>query len=495
MAVKPQYETYRYTGEVAKLHSQSMVECRLSGSEIGGILAMRATAVTTDCTCVDGEVRYKGKAVLCIVYEDVDGKVCRAERGVEFFHKAECKDVTPACFAKTVLDVVNITHRREGSGLYITLVVDADTDVYGSKQIEYLIGGEDVVCKTQNVTLCKTVCVSGETEGEDEFETEYASDILLHGENVVVTKAEASGGQLEIEGEIVLGVCALNSSGGVCSYERIVPFAMQIPCEEAFGEVNVSSRVCVKSATLTAGLDEDKGISKMLFSYTLCANCYLSRLEELTVAQDAFCVEYETQLQKACDTGRYLTKTSKHTQRVEGSAVFIGENNAEFILEAGMLPRVETACRHVENGVQVEGVITADVIVKNAENNRKNAVLSLPFSFVVDTDGEEVEADAVVCGFSAKRKAGGETEAEATLKLCLRSYNKQAWEYVKEYTVGEQKPKCDAAVSVFMTRAGENLWQVAKRLSATPEALQSANPELTFPVEAGRRIFVYRQIK
>ena len=495
MAVKPQYETYRYTGEVAKLHSQSMVECRLSGTEIGSILVMRASAITIDCTCVDGEARYKGKAILCIVYEDGEGKVCRAERGVEFFHKAECKDVTPACFAKTALEVASVTHRREGSGLYITMVVNAETDVYGSRQIEYLVGGEDVVCQMQDVTICKTVCVSGETEGEDEFETQYATDVVLHGANAVVTKAQAEGGHIEIEGEMVLGVCALNANGGVCSYERIVPFSMQIPCEEAFGKVNVCARVSVKAATLTAGVDEDKGISKMLFAYTLSADCYLSRLEELHVAQDAFCQEYETGIQRVIDTGRYLTKIEKHTQRVEGGASFSGEVDTAYALEAAAVPRVELSCKRVENGVEVEGVITADVIMKNAENSRKNAVLSLPFAFTVETSGEEVEVDAIVCGFSAKRKQSGETEAEATLKLCLRSYNKQTWEYVQECMVGEQKPKCDAAVSVFMTREGEDLWQVAKRLSATPEALQSANPELTFPVSAGQRIFVYRQIK
>lgn len=495
MSVKPQYETYRYTDGIVQLHSQSMVECRLAGSEIGSILAVQASAVPTECVCVDGEVRYKGKAVLCIMYEDGDGKVCRAERGMEFFHKAEGREVTPACFAKTSFEVVNVTHRREGSGLYVTVVIDALSSVYGSKQIEYVIGGEGLVVKNGTFTVCKTVCISGETEGEDEFDTDYVGDILLHSENAVVTRMQANGGQIDVEGEIALSVCALKADDSVCSYERIVPFSMQIPCEEAFGKVTGVARVQVKSATLSAGVDEDKGVSKVVFAYTLLADCYLSRTEELTAVEDAFCVTHETQQERTESEGRYVIKQEKYTERVAGTATFSSELETEYVLETAVLPRAEAVCKKTENGVDVEGVIYAEILSKNADGARKARTLSLPFVFPMPVEGESVEADCIVCGLNVRRKNGGEIEAEATLKLSLRSYGKQTWSYIRALTVGEEKPVCDSAVSVFMTREGESLWEIAKRLSKTPEALESSNPNLQFPVSAGQRIFVYRQIK
>ena len=172
MSFQPQFDTHRYTDELAVLHAQSLVECRLPGSEIGSILAVSAYAVNTECVCADGEVRYSGKLKLCIVYEDGNHKACRAERGAEFYHKAEGGMVTPSCFAKTAFHIDNVTHRREGSGLYISVVVGATTHVFGGKQMEYLVGGENIALKKKTVSVCKTVCVSGETEGEDEFETD-----------------------------------------------------------------------------------------------------------------------------------------------------------------------------------------------------------------------------------------------------------------------------------------------------------------------------------
>ena len=99
MSIKPQFESYHYVGEICCLKAQSIVECRLPGSEISNILAVYAKAIPSECACSDGEVQYSGKVLLCIVYEDGARKICRAERGVEFFHKAENGLITPACFA------------------------------------------------------------------------------------------------------------------------------------------------------------------------------------------------------------------------------------------------------------------------------------------------------------------------------------------------------------------------------------------------------------
>ena len=79
MSVKPQLDTYRYVGEICRLRGQSIVECRLPGSEISSVLAMQVHIAPGECVCKDGEVQYAGKAIVSIVYEDGDRRVCRAD--------------------------------------------------------------------------------------------------------------------------------------------------------------------------------------------------------------------------------------------------------------------------------------------------------------------------------------------------------------------------------------------------------------------------------
>ena len=496
MSIKPQYETYRYTSEVARLKSQSIVECRLPGSEVGSILAVQASACPNECVCADGEVRYSGKLTLCIVYEDGNRKVCRAERGAEFFHKSEGRAVSPACFAKAAFSVDNVSYRREGSGLYISVIVGADIHVYGGKQMEYLVGGENVIAKKEPLTLRRSVCVSGETEAEDEFETDYVGDILMHGENAVVTRVSVSAGQIDIEGELNLHVCVLKENDAVCTYERIIPLRLQIPCEEAFGNVTASARICVKSAQLNAGVDEEKGKSKIVFSYALSADCFLYASDELMVASDAFSTQAQLQLKKLNDGGRYLTSLVKCSERVSGVAALSPDVESDCALAASVLPRAEISCRKTENGnFEAEGILTAEVLLKSAESGHRSCTLSLPFAFPISVRAESVEADCIVCGLNVRRNRAGETEAEATLKICLRTYEKGEWGYILEAVENEPIEVSEAAISVFALGAGEGLWEAAKRLACDPEELQKSNPELAFPVKAGERIFVYRQIK
>ena len=495
MSIKPQYETYRYVGEICRLRSQSIVECRLPGSEISAILAVSAKAVPADCTCADGEVNYNGKLILSIVYEDGDKKICRAERGAEFFHKAEGNLVSPACFAKACLAVENVHYRREGSGLYISVIVGAELLVYGGKQMEYLLGGADVIAQRETQTICRTVCVSGGIEGEDEFETEYVGDILLHSENAMVNRVAAASGQIDVEGEVHLNICVLRSDDSICAYERLIPFKMQIQSDEAFGKVSAGARVCVKSAHLSAGADEDTGKSKIVFSYALTADCFLSVKEEIAVVTDAFCLQRELVLKKANDGGRYLLKCEKCVERVSGEAALSPGLDGEYLLQTAVLPRAEMICRKGENGMEAEGVILAEVLLCNSEGTHRSATLSLPFLFPIQTQGDVVEADCVVCGLNVRRKKGGEIEADATLKIFLRHYEETQWAYVAQVEEGEEYEDEESAFSVFIPREGEGLWQVAKRLKCTPEDLQKSNPDLKFPVEKDKRIFVYRQIK
>lgn len=495
MSIKPQYETHRYIGEICRLRGQSLVECRLPGSEISSILAVYAKAIPAENECRDGEVQYGGKVLISVVYEDGDKKICRAERGAEFFHKADGSLVSPACFAKISLSAENTSWRREGSGVYISVVVDADICVYGNRQMEYLADGENLIVKKEVLGVYKTVCVSGETEGEDEFDSDYLGDILLHSENAVVTHVGVGAGQIEIEGEIALNICVLKSDDSVCSYERITPFKMEIPSEEAFGHISASAKVCVKSARLSVTVDEEKGKSKILFSYGISADCHLYIRDEIYGGTDAFCADTEVLLKKENGRGRCLTSLAKCVERVEGVVAISPQMDGDATLQSAVLPRAEITCRKTERGMEAEGAVLAEVLFLGADGSRRSANLSLPFLFPIEINGDYAEADGVVCGLNLRRKKNGETEAEATLKLCVRGYEEKGWEYLSEVVEGAPLEKSDGAFSVFMTKSGENLWQVAKRLGCSPEEVQKHNPELTFPLKAGQRIFVYRQIK
>lgn len=242
MPIKCDKQTYNYVGEIAALSTQSMVECRFPG-DIVTIIAMNATTVLLSSEVTDGEVDYRGRVLLTVVYEDAQKKVCRSERGMEFSHRADDERCTPVCTADITLKSERVTSRREGSGLYISVIVGANIRLFSPGSIDFVTGGELVVKEEEGLAIGKLLC-HGEIEADDEFDTEYVGDILMHGETVNVTYAATDLGIMSVSGEINLSICALKGDDLV-SYERLVPFKGDIPCGRRIQEHEVR-RGCIR---------------------------------------------------------------------------------------------------------------------------------------------------------------------------------------------------------------------------------------------------------
>lgn len=494
MSIKPYYETYRYTTKLTTVKGQSVVECRLPSEEISTILAVYAKAVPADCVPSDGEVRYNGKLYLTVVYEDAEKKICRIERGAEFFHRASDPVLTPACRVRAAFTVESVKNRKEGASFYVSVVVGAEVGVYGIAQAEYLSGGEGLVCKRAPQTVVKILPIAGETEIEDDFETDYVGDILLCSENVSVSRVEAEAGQLVVQGEVALNVCALKADDSLCSYERLVPFRAELPADELLSEHKASAEVCVKSVAVTAGTDEDKGKSRISASFVLsvAAEGYIP--EELPTVEDAFALSSELKTEKTQTESRVADGLLCLTERISGTASLSAEINYSSLLAAAVTPRAEIVCHRGENGGEAEGVMTAEVLLRDADGTNRSATLSLPFAFPVRYDeGLEAEASGTVCGLSVRQRREGEVEAEATLKATVRLYRKIGAEYLTEAAEGAPIEENDSAISVYLPSEGDGLWEIAKRLHREPSELEKSNPELEFPVQKGKRLFVYRR--
>ena len=136
--IKPEYSTYRYTKKACETSALSRVECRIPGSEISEILAVRAEVYPASCACGDKQIDYGGRAVFSFVYADGDKRVCRAERGVEFSHRAPCEGATDECVCVPAYFADDVSYRREGSFIVATAVIRANVSVYRDEEISYL---------------------------------------------------------------------------------------------------------------------------------------------------------------------------------------------------------------------------------------------------------------------------------------------------------------------------------------------------------------------
>ena len=479
--IKPEYATYRYTKKSCEASALSRVECRIPGSEISEILAVRAEVYPANCSCCDKQIDYGGRVVFSFVYADGDKRVCRAERGVEFSHRAACDEAVDECTCVPAYSAGDVSCRRDGSFIVAAAVIRADIAVYRDEEISYLCGGDNLAVNKRPVQLTRF-------------------------------SFSATNGAAKIEGEIVLNVCALKEDDSLVSYERLIPFSVEAPAPCAAdenrqtagaeagstqnAEPQFSARVSVSSANLSAETSEERNKCSVRAEFSFNVQLAQYTPETLELCSDAFSAKQEVALETRQTSFRRLKWSKTYVKKIEGVAALSSPIDYTASFLAAALPKAEVVVRGTGAGAfEIEGAASARVILSDKDGMRA-ADLTLPFVLSEAgeiSSGDEAEAQAIVCGISLKQKKEGEAEAEATLKITLFVYDTCEIGYVSKAEGGEEYGEETCGMSVFVPRAGDGLWETAKALRKTPEELTRSNPDLVFPLKGKERILVYNR--
>ena len=484
--MKTQTETFGAFGKLFQIAAQTAVECRFPDASV---LSAHVSAHLSGAEAGNGEVRYFGRALFSIVYEDGERRVCRAEKGVEFSAAARDERIAPAMTVRAFVAVENVSVRKEGASIFVTALLGADLSFFGEQSFEYLAGG-DLVCRHDPVPVFTAHLAEGRTEAEDDFEVEHIGDILQHTETVHLGRISCTEGALRAEGEVALAVLALRGEDLV-SFERLIPFEMEIASEGARPGRNAQVRVDVSEVNLSADADEERGKCRIRATLTLAAQGVITEQGTVDGVTDAFSRTNRVQLTFVERAGEGAGETVQFAERIAGRAALSSGLDFTDTLQAVTLQRAEGNLVRGGNGARVEGVALATLLVRASDGSRRGIEMSLPFS--VPSPKEDADVDVIACGMSARQKEEGTIDAEATLKFTLTERLHAKCRLVASAEEGESVPEHDCAVSVYVPRAGDGLWELAKRLKKSPEEVTASNPGLEFPIREGQRVIIYRK--
>ena len=382
--------------------------------------------------------------------------------------------------------------------------------------------------KKEGGTFTRISITNVDGEENDEFETDYFTDVLVHGETIYVKNVSCENGTAKAEGEIALNVCVLKGDDAPASYERLIPFSVETPapyfCDENWQrenssgaernetedngggkdgtngvEAKISARATLKSANLSVETSEEKNKSTVRAQLAFSVQITQFTPEKIDFCTDAFSTKQQVLLRTEQKTYRRLKGIKTYVKKAEGIAALNAPIDYTTSFLAAALPKAEIEVKPAgENAIEIEGAASARVILTDKDGVR-SADMTLPFLFNETCDasllsGEtEFEAEAIACGISLKQKKEGEAEAEATIKITVSFYETVSVSYVASAEEGEEYGEETGAMSIFLPRCGDGLWETAKALRKTPEELQRSNPDLTFPLKEKERILIYNR--
>ena len=483
-----QLETQCYRGytRTGTLSQETAVECRFGG-EVETVLSAHAELLPVQATAEEGGVRVLGRARFSLVYENAEHGVCRVEKGAEFTLKAQ-GECHAAALPRVRLKTENISVRREGASVYLSALAAAEVELFEEREFEYVTGG-GLVTRREELHFFSAHPFSGETETDDEFETDFLGDILLHSSSALVSGVKCSAGSVVLEGEVNLCILALKE-GEPVSLERLIPFRIEIWQDAAEG-ASAEGRVSVKEVYLSADSDEEQGKCRLRAELSLLAEGCVYSEERVDAVIDAFSTERAVKLGYSEAETCSSKETFVRTERIAGKAALSAPIDYSDTLLAVALQRAEGEVVFTPEGRRFEGLATATLLVKG-QDGRRGVEMSVPFSVPLPCEGE-CAVSALVCGMSARQKQEGEIDAEATIKLSVTPRQRSVLRAVCAVEEGEPVLERDCAVSVYIPRAGDGLWELSKRLKKPPEEVMRSNPELEFPIREGKRVIIYRK--
>jgi hypothetical protein len=150
-------------------------------------------------------------------------------------------------------------------------------------------------------------------------------------------------------------------------------------------------------------------------------------------------------------------------------------------------------------GLKIEGIISIKVIYLNKEVHVSSILAEIPYHFILDNDFDKNVQDFFACAYitdvCAKAKHNNEIEIDCDIRVEISGKKSDTIKYIEAINeCGDLVNDIDA-ITIYVAKEGESLWEVSKALKCDSNKLLELNPELRMPVCNGQKVMIYRQLE
>lgn len=474
------------------------VECGISHEkEIEKILGATACVGITSSTPGSGENVVVGKVNFKILVLGADGV-----RTLDYFSDFTAKikgDFTPTMKTVARAYVIDVTANLKDGSVSAQATARIDAYALALSETQAL---EDIECASVKRGTVWTNTFLAECSSSvdlyDDVDAGSVKNVTFMDASSIVTAVTCEENVVKVDGEAVINLTYENDKG-------IFTHVFNIPFSEEIEAVGSCADHCVASATadvenvkiVLGGTEENTEIRPEI-TLTVTATVW-KKLEE-EVLLDAFCTDREISLSSIEKDCYSLSRCLSFEEKTNGQATLRGD--------APLISRVITTCGGrntltnigASNGeILVEGVIGATVLYLDSSEGINALQIELPYSTSLTSDcvneNDVLTAESCVVDISSIAKRENEVEISCKLKFMICVNKREKMRVITSFKEGKEKTVRRYPISVRFGEPGADLWNTARALNVSPEALVESNPELTFPLAGGEKIVEYRRLE
>lgn len=315
---------------------------------------------------------------------------------------------------------------------------------------------------------------------------------LIPGENRVKARGE-------------LAVFALyageDESGQLQWLEYSIPFNGEVECSGCTEEMIPRIETCVLSQSMEVKPDVDGEERILMADMVLELDMKLYREEEHELLLDVYTPKKELLLKAHPeDLKSLLVRNSSRcrlTDRIE-----VKENQGKVLQVCHSQGRIKVdKTRPAENGIRVEGVVQMKIlyIIGNDEMPFYSMDAMIPFSHLVEAQGMDEDCtyylgtDLEQLSTSLADSSQLEVKAVVGLNiLVVKHQTEQIIDRVEEQPLDKEKLSRMPGVTVYMVRAGDTLWEIARSHYTTVEEIIALNELQDTQLTAGQPLLLVK---
>lgn len=307
---------------------------------------------------------------------------------------------------------------------------------------------------------------------------------------IVLNNIYPSQGSFQLEGDVITRLITLSDNGVFVTQSFSSPFSSEIvaDCCTVDSVIDLYPDVVRTEITITES-DERVFVadSDLRFTYAVgekqvidgITDCYSTKYELVT--------ENATSVLNTCSCFRSVR------DKVSG-AVKTDSVIEELLCAAA--PYVSDLSISSSDGLGINGLVTATIVFAD-ENGIKTQRCEMPFSTTVASEFDCRDSflpEVKIIGLSARVRNANEIEVTAELYASIRGTNSHEINLISDIEAVGEKPEAEYAISLYIVKPGEDVWDVAKALCTDEDKIFRLNPELSLPLKGGEKVIVYNEL-
>ncbi len=464
----------------------------LTANEVKSVLNVSAKSVVGQVEQSGSVVTLNGKITVSVIYLSQDNQILSAETVMDFIEKQQVTSTLQEMVAEDKVSIKVDTF----SGTEILCSVTHNTHIFGvySHEIADFVGENTAFVLNRKTFSAKkfiTSCTDNFVVAEEQESNLKNMKVLSVASKVLSFETASSVDKVIVSGNILVETI-YNDGEEVKELLKEFEFKQEIEAKGA--GLNMFAETILNAENVTVTPEEKDDKTNIVYVVEVHAKTYVYEDFDYEVASDMFALDSEIQ-----NTYDFLELKNYSSENIS-TEMFISSTDVSAIENFDDIVGVYDAKTEIKEVLNltdktiVNFEISAFALYKSGEE-AKRLEIRYPAKFEFEKANEEFADEARVVAQISSFKVKAGKELEVAFKVVAEVTNAKiiSETFVKSYEIKETKSADEGGIKVYITRAGETLFDVAKVLSVRPEVIEEQN-QIDGVFEQGEKIYVYSPI-